>query len=142
MRQWLEQHRPDSYRAWRVWSGLAEVAKKRGQFEESRTVYERALGLVERTYGPRHPYVAEILRDYADLLRRAGQHNAAQQTYERAIAICEDRLGPGHPLLADCLEGYAVLLRDIGHTEEAREIKARAREVRNVTPGCPRIGEE
>jgi hypothetical protein len=58
---------------------------------------ERALAIVEASYGKEHLKVAVRLNDLALLYQMARRLKEAETLYERALKICEKQLGEGHP---------------------------------------------
>ena len=55
--------------------------------EASQKLFERSLAMTESSLDPSHPFVAQILEDYAVLLREMGEMNRAEKLEARARAI-------------------------------------------------------
>ncbi len=72
----------------------------RAQFPEARAVMERALSIVEDTYGPDHPTVATHVNNLGNVLRDLGDLEGARTHFERALAISKKADGPDHPTAA------------------------------------------
>jgi hypothetical protein len=79
------------------------VVREQGDVSASRPLYERALGIHERTLGPDHPKVAISLSNLGDLLLDLGDTAGAKAYFERSLAIREKALGPDHLDLASSL---------------------------------------
>jgi tetratricopeptide (TPR) repeat protein len=83
-------------------------------YTEARSLFERAVGIVEKTLGPDDPRTGACLNNLADLLREQGDLAAARPLQERALTICEKNFGADHPNTAVSLCNLANLLRDQG----------------------------
>jgi Tetratricopeptide repeat len=64
-----------------------EELSKKGRYAAAEKLYQRALGLVERTLGQQHPITAEVLECYADLLVKTNRpaEGIAMKTRSEAI---------------------------------------------------------
>lgn len=58
-----------------------------GQYARSEPLFQRALGIQEKTLGPKHPEVAATLERYAALLRKTNRAMEATKLETRAQAI-------------------------------------------------------
>ena len=65
--------------------GLLYLAQ--GKYAEAEALYQRALAILEKSLGPEHPDVAQVLENYADLLRETGRGEEASSMEARAQAI-------------------------------------------------------
>ena len=62
-----------------------EEFSRKKRYAAAERLYQRAWGLVEKTLGPKHPMMAEVLECYADLLvktARAAEGNAMKRRSE------------------------------------------------------------
>ena len=66
---------------------VATRCHARGARDEAHQLYERALNIQERAFGPASPAVAAILRDLADLERELGREDDACTREERLAQI-------------------------------------------------------
>ncbi len=57
------------------------------KYAEAEPLFRRALLIAEKTLGPEHPNVAQVLENYADLLRKMGRAEEATEMEARAQAI-------------------------------------------------------
>ncbi|HXD53764.1 MAG TPA: TIR domain-containing protein [Solirubrobacteraceae bacterium] len=82
-------------------AGLA--LKALGDAQGARVALERALKILEDTYGPDHPEVARTLGNLGLALMDLGDAQGAQTAQERTLKIEEDTYGPDHPEVARTL---------------------------------------
>ena len=83
---------------------LAEVLQKaanylthRARYEQAEPLYQRALCIEKRIWGPAHPRTANPLCGLAYLYYEQGKYQQAEPLYQRALQIREQVLGPGTP---------------------------------------------
>ena len=86
-----------------------------GALAQARTLYENALAICEKVFGPEHPDTASSLNNLARLLSAQGDLAGAGSLNERALAICENVLGPEHPDTAESLHNLALNLGTCPH---------------------------
>jgi tetratricopeptide (TPR) repeat protein len=58
-----------------------------GQPDKARGIYEQALALKERSYGPNHRELASTLHNLGNAWIELGQSDEARKLFERALAI-------------------------------------------------------
>jgi class 3 adenylate cyclase/predicted ATPase len=97
---------------------LAEAYEIAGQVEESLTLLEEALQIVERT-GERQ-FSADLNRHKGQLLLRQGDSQAAEELYRKALSIAEEQEAKLWELRA--ATSLARLRRDQGRRAEARDL--------------------
>ncbi len=85
---------------------VASLRHQAGEFEEAEALFERALALSRRHYGPEHVEVADTLRGLARLYLSRDNLPAAETRLRQACDIRRAVLGEQHP-------GYAVGLADL-----------------------------
>ncbi len=66
---------------------LAYLYFTQGEYTEAEPLYQRALSIYEKAWGPEHPDVAMTLENYAALLREMDRNAEAEKLEERARAI-------------------------------------------------------
>jgi predicted ATPase len=98
-------------------AGACEIA---GQIEESLTLLDNALQIVERT-GERW-FAAEVNRYKGQLMLRQGHAEAAEELYSKALTIAEEQEAKLWELRAAA--SLARLRRDQGRRAEARDLLA------------------
>jgi predicted ATPase len=99
---------------------LARASKIEGQIEESLTLFDEALQVVERT-GERL-LEAELYRHKGQLLLRQGHPEAAEELYYKALSIAAEQEAKLWELRAAA--SLARLRRDQGRHAEARDLLA------------------
>jgi serine/threonine-protein kinase len=80
-----------------------------GNYDESRAMFERVIGILERELGPRHPRIAAALQNLGLVADSQGDTRYAYDTYGRALEIVEEAVGPDHPTVADLLLNLASI---------------------------------
>ena len=66
---------------------LAELYRDQDRDPEAERLYDRALAIYEKAFGPEHPNVAASLANYAALLPEVGREAEAAGMEARAEAI-------------------------------------------------------
>jgi class 3 adenylate cyclase/predicted ATPase len=99
---------------------LAAACEIVGQIEESLTLLDDALQIVERT--GEHWFEAELHRHKGELLLRQGHSEAAEGLYRKSLSIAEEQEAKLWELRA--AHSLARLCRDQGRLAEARELLA------------------
>lgn len=105
---------------------LCATSASLGAYEEARALHARDLAIRERSLGPDHPAVANVLANLAQARDDVGAHDEARSLYERSLAIRERTLGPEHPAVAESLDGLASARAALHDAEAASELHARA----------------
>jgi len=100
-----------------------------GKYVEATAVARAALALREKSLGPEHPLVAQILNHLANTLHSLGSHEEAKALYERALAIREKALGKDDPFVAEVLTNLGRLRATQGAYEDAKGLLDRALEI-------------
>jgi len=111
-------------------NNLAALYHDQGKYAEAEPLYQRAMRIDEKAFGPDHPGLATDLNNLAELYRVQGRYAEAEPLYKRSLAIKEKSLGPEHPDVATSLENYADLLRETERVKEAEELETRAHAIR------------
>jgi hypothetical protein len=104
-----------------------------GKPAEAEPLAKRALAIVEKVSGPRHPAVAANLDTLAEIHSAQGRYREAEPQYKQALAITEQTLGSEHPALVLVLRHYAGFLRKTGRSAEADALEARAAAIQAKT---------
>ena len=78
--------------------------RKLGQPAKARELYEQALRINEREFGPDHPQVGDILAGLGIAWIDLGQPAKARELFERALRIFHTHFPGGHPKI-DMLAG-------------------------------------
>jgi tetratricopeptide (TPR) repeat protein/predicted Ser/Thr protein kinase len=103
-----------------IWQALAELAEG----DERLELFERAVGLSERAFGPLHPQTGIHAFNLAMVLLERGEVERAQPLLDRAVSIWTHAHGRPHPSLASAhlLLGKAAL---VANELERAEVHAR-----------------
>ncbi|KAL1006822.1 hypothetical protein UPYG_G00077600 [Umbra pygmaea] len=113
---------------------LAMLYKRTGKLEKAVPLYELALDIREKSFGPKHPSVATALVNLAVLYCQLKKHSEALPLYEQALRVYEDSLGRSHPRVGETLKNLAVLSYEEGDFEKAAELYKRAMEIKEAEP--------
>ncbi len=105
---------------------LGLLLMTKGLWAEAESLYRRALGLAEQSYGDQHPNVASDLANLAVLLWSTNRLAEAERLMRRALAIDEQSYGDQHPNVASDLNNLAQLLQDTNRLAEAEPLMRRA----------------
>ncbi len=103
---------------------LAEVLRQTAHYVEAKTLYERAIKIIELDRGPDHADAAAVLERLGVLLAIIGDQAAAQTAVERAIAILEKTLHPQDPRLIPALNSLTrirMAMRDFQGAKSTME---------------------
>jgi tetratricopeptide (TPR) repeat protein len=87
MHLWEKTLSPNHPTLIRGWASLASLQYAIGQPQQAKLSLERALRSVEKTYGPTHPLVADLLESDAIVLDKLKLKREAKRARERAQAI-------------------------------------------------------
>jgi len=68
-------------------NNLALLYCVKGKYVEAGSLFQGALAIAEKAWGPEHPYVAVSLGNYAKLLREMNREDEAANMEARAKAI-------------------------------------------------------
>ncbi|XP_012518792.1 PREDICTED: nephrocystin-3 [Propithecus coquereli] len=103
-----------------------------GKLDKAVPLYELAVEIRQKSFGPKHPSVATALVNLAVLYSQMKKHVEALPLYERALKIYEDSLGRMHPRVGETLKNLAVLSYEEGDFEKAAELYKRAMEIKEA----------
>src|SRR4051812_49496805 len=90
----LGEDHPDALADACAYGGVLDGLERYG---ESRPIYERALGVYERVFGPEHFEVAATLHNLAAVEAAEGNGDRAEAYYRRAPGGKGERVGGGYP---------------------------------------------
>ena len=76
---------------------------------EAEPLYQRALGIAEKAYGPEHPNVVIGLNSLAEFYRDWERFAEAGPLYKRSLAIHERAPGVDHPGVSPSLNNLAAV---------------------------------
>jgi tetratricopeptide (TPR) repeat protein len=116
----------EDVRTARLDAELGHALRMIGDYAGAQPSYERALTIMERVFGPRHPYVAVSLTNLGLLYYVQGRYAEAEPLLQRGLILLERGLGPDHPELASGLNNVADLYRHQGRYAEAEQLYQQA----------------
>lgn len=102
---------------------------------EAMQAYERAIKIVEATFGPNDTNVAIYVNNLGNVLRDLGDLTLARQCIDRALRIDEAAFGPDHPNVAIRVNNLGLVLKDLGDLAGARQSFDRALRIGEVILG-------
>ncbi len=100
--------------------------RQRAQYTKAELLYQQALTIAEKVFGPDHLNVATICNNLGLLYKKQGRYTQAEPLYRQALAIREKVLGPEHPDVAMGLNNLAVLYVNQGKYTEAEPLYQQA----------------
>lgn len=106
----------------RVANAAATAANARGDLDEAGTLYLVALELLDRTFGPSHPFTLEVSMTYALNRASAGDYATARPLLEQAATGLRRYYGDDEPTVRQTLSVLATVYRDLGETDRAIRI--------------------
>jgi tetratricopeptide (TPR) repeat protein len=122
---------------------LAETLQKAGdylccraRYEQAEPLYQRALSIGKRVWGPEHPQIAYPFCSLAYLFYEQGKYQQAEPLYHKALQIREQVLGPTHPDVAYTLERLGMLYWKKGKYEQAKPLYQRALRIQELANGA------
>jgi tetratricopeptide (TPR) repeat protein len=98
-------------------------------YRDAEPLFQRALAIREKALGPEHLDVATSLNNLALVYQAQGKYADAEPLYKRSLEILEKAAGPPQRVTT-VLANYAALLKKTGRGTEAKEMKARAKTIR------------
>jgi len=90
--------------------------------EEAESYYQRAMLLINNSYGPKHLYTANVLGDIAELYTLQGRYTEAEELINRAVAVQEKIYGSNHHLIAASWLTKAKICQVKGDTTQAEKL--------------------
>jgi tetratricopeptide (TPR) repeat protein/tRNA A-37 threonylcarbamoyl transferase component Bud32 len=124
-----------------VLDDFGEIRANQGQFDEAQALFEQAVAVAEKEYGPEHPILAESLINLGVIQAYRGNALAGAPYAERAIAILEKDDG-GDPLaIANALSLKSAVAQQAGDHVAMRAAAVRMRDLvrQRAAPGDDRL---
>jgi tetratricopeptide (TPR) repeat protein len=78
-------------------ASLYQVQFKYAEYGEMEANYKRAISILEKAHGPKDPYLATVLGNFARVYTMSGRSAKAVPLFEREIVVKEVILGPDNP---------------------------------------------
>jgi tetratricopeptide (TPR) repeat protein len=134
--QEAEKFGPDDARFAVSMHNLANFYATQGKYHQAEPLYQRAVGILEKTRGAEHPQTAIARVGLADLYQVEGRLPEAEPLYLRSVTSLEKGMGKDHTMVALALERYALLLRKTQRATTADAVEARVKEIRAKQPSA------
>jgi len=107
-------------------NNLAEIYKRRRQFQKAEAGYKESLALMEEELGPAHPDITVILENLGDLYLRLDRYAEAEAQYRRSLAILEGARQNLPVRLIHTLHGLSKVYIEQGDQRQAEATLERA----------------
>jgi tetratricopeptide (TPR) repeat protein len=122
---------------------LGGVAYADGNQKQAIEIHRRALAMLEKTLGPRHPLLASVLSGLGNELWSDNHPLEALALFKRALALLEAGLGENHYRVALSLSDIAMVNWSMDNFAEAITRSQRALDIfaRTLAPTDPRIAQ-
>src|SRR5437667_8288562 len=91
-----------------------------GQYAKAEPLYQRALKIREKAFGPNNPKTAYSLNDLGALYVAQDDYAKAEKLFQRALKIREKSLGADHPDTAVTMQNLAATYRGHGPVQKGR----------------------
>ncbi len=105
-----------------------------GDFQRALPLLREAQALYERTLGPRHPVLINVLSSIGAVHRLAGKPQLARATIDEALTLATQTFGPNHVLLTNPLLQLVKLHDDPKQTDEAIALVQKVRALHVPAP--------
>ncbi|MDQ6760610.1 MAG: tetratricopeptide repeat protein, partial [Acidobacteriota bacterium] len=102
--------------------GIGLIRLEQGSFQESESLFQRALELNIQAHGAGDPWSAVNQRHLAELYLVMGKTSEAENAFRKAIASLRTRDATNPPSLASALEGLARICMMSGRLGEAERL--------------------
>ncbi|CAF4772949.1 unnamed protein product [Rotaria sp. Silwood1] len=106
-----------------LWSeiaaNLADILRKKGNYNESHELYLKALEQLESVHGQNHPSVADIMNNLGILLKKEGKYVEALDYLKQALRISKHYYGDKHESIGMYLGNIGDIYRKRGDYKTA-----------------------
>ncbi len=96
----LDSHTENDRALVPFWVDIAGLLVAKRDFNEAESYYNRAITLINSSYGPEHLYTANVLGNVARLYTLQGRYDEAEELIDRTVATQEKIYGPDNHLIA------------------------------------------
>ncbi len=97
-----------------------------GDYAKALPLQKRELEIMEKAYGPEHPYTAALIAIVGNTYYNMGNYSKALSLMERALSISEKTLGPDNPNVGALLRVMAHTHKAMGNYEKAFSLAGRS----------------
>lgn len=106
-----------------------------GEFKAAGLLYDKALRIRQKVFGPDHPHVAYSLNNLGLYQMEAGRYEEAEASLSHALQIWKRALGQKHPEVATALYNLATVKHEKDEVEEAEKLHHEALVIREEALG-------
>jgi len=134
----------------RTLTELGEVLERTGDLKGALSAQERALAILQRSYGPDDPWVARALGRLGNVLTchhgvtlwKPDELDEAERRFIHALTVLESAWGPVHPVVAHTLSGLGQVRQDRGDLATGQACQERALQILQACygPDHPDVG--
>ncbi|CAF3789198.1 unnamed protein product [Rotaria sp. Silwood1] len=100
-------------------ANLADIYRKKGNYNESHELYLKALKQLESVHGQNHPSVADVMNNLGILLKKEGKYIEALDYLKQALRISKHYYGNKHASIGMYLENIGDIYRKRGDYKTA-----------------------
>ncbi|CAF3328745.1 unnamed protein product [Rotaria socialis] len=100
-------------------SNLADIHRKKGNYNEARELYLKSLKQAEALYGPNHPSIADIMNNLGILYKKEGKYTEALDYLKQALKFSKHHYGQQHPTIGIYLTNVGDIYRKQGDFKTA-----------------------
>src|SRR5262245_20101403 len=119
-----------------VVTNLAELYAAEGRFDESESLYVKALDSARRALGEDHRRTIYAGTGLASLYADEGKDGQAEKLFSTALAASARTLGAEHPLTLDSTAGLARVYRERGKCAESESLYVKVVDARRRVQGA------
>lgn len=112
---------------------LGDIFSGLGNYEKSKSCFERALNTYELIHNECHPTVVATLNQLGNTLRDLGEYQQAKKCLERVLSLDEQVYPEDHPVFATTLNNLGNTYRDLEQNTEAKRCFERALSILEIT---------
>lgn len=113
---------------------MIEFYEKEGRFAESKQYYLIEIEHTKYMFGERHPYVSNMICEYADVLMKLKDFSEAERALTRALDIMSGAKGPDHLQNANIHSSLAKCYSALNRADDAEWHNARAATLNSRRP--------
>jgi tetratricopeptide (TPR) repeat protein len=106
-----------------------------GEYAKAELLYQEALRICQRVFGPEHSDTATSLSNLGELYEDMGEYAKAGPLLQEALRVRQKVLGPEHPDTANSLNNLASLYEAMGEYAKAEPLYQEALRIRQKVLG-------
>jgi tetratricopeptide (TPR) repeat protein len=118
----LDIHTADDKAMAPFYVDMAKILVAQNNLEQAESYYQKAMLLINISYGPNHLYTANVLADIAKLYALQQRYAEAEELIDRAMAVQEKVYGPNHHLVSASWLTKAKICQEKGNFVQAEQL--------------------